>query len=181
MQEKEGVVVAVCKSAVRAYPKFPQDSAYICDLGIDGDAHAGIYRRSYSNPLVFKPNDREISIVADEVRLDINKTLNLDIQPGGFNENILVSGVGELGDIPDHYRMSFSSGVELVITEQNNGCYKLNEFHMTTSLVKATMKEIEPSKFQNRRGLVAIVTKTGYLSPGDTFILHNRKFPIISV
>lgn len=181
MLEQEGIVIAVCKSPVREYPKFPQKRVYIGDHGVDGDAHAGIYRRSYSKPLFFKPNDREISIVSDEVRQDINKALGLNIEPGGFNENILVSGVGELGDIPDHYRISFSSGVEMVITEQNLGCYKLNDFHRTTFMVKATMKEVEPQKFQNRRGLVTIVTQTGYLSPGDTFLIHNRKHPLKGV
>jgi hypothetical protein len=177
MLEREGIIVAVCKSSERAYPKFPQERVYVSDRGIDGDAHATRFRRSFRNPLFFKPNDREISIVSDEVRQELNEKFGLGMEPGHFNENLLISGIGDLSNYMGGERITFQSGVELVVVEQNKPCAKLSFFN------RKDLKDelINDDETVNRRGLVAIVTQTGYLSPGDTFLIHNRKYPRIGI
>src|SRR6185295_18632284 len=88
-----GVVVAVCSSDTREYPKFPKDIVIVGKDGIVGDAHSGPLRPSHSKPGTLVPNNRAISIVSDEVRADVSQSLNLEIDAGDFNENILVKGL----------------------------------------------------------------------------------------
>lgn len=179
IEAKSGTIVAVCRSGVKDYPKYPQAEVYVGWRGIDKDAHAGYAKRRFTKPRIFfKPNNREVSIVADEVRQAINQDLGLNIQPGGFNENLLISGLGDLGDIKGGSLMVFESGVELLITEQNSPCEKLEQFHQA-KMIKATT-EVDESEVRNKRGLVAVVFQMGQLRPGERFsLVEDWKYPTL--
>src|SRR3990167_7115910 len=100
----EGRIIAVCLSEKHGYPTYPKPFVAVGMLGMEGDAHSGELRESFTKPGTLKPNDRPISIVADEVRREMNARFGLNIQPGGFNEQILVTGLGDLSyvEIGDH-------------------------------------------------------------------------------
>lgn len=164
-QERKGRVVAVCWSPVRDFPKYLQEKAFVGPHGIVGDAHAGPLRPSNSVPGTFKENDRAISIVAEEVRRELNETLGLKIEPGGFNENILVEGLGDLGNLKPGQSIIFEGGVVLLITEQNFPCQKLEDYN-GKGIIKVASGKTEEGIF-NKRGIVATVTKTGELHPGE--------------
>lgn len=86
--------------------------------------------------------------------------LSVEIPHGGLGENVLIRGLGELGDLRPGQRIAFGSGVELEVTEQNNPCVNLSVYHPQT-----------PKKLYGRRGVLATVTRPGTLKPGDSVSL----------
>ena len=118
-----GTVVAVCSKAERGVPKIPQAVVTVGEFGIEGDFHSGLMRTRSSGEVL--PNNRHISIVAKEVFDDLNRELGTEIPEGGFGENILVEGMGNLSELKEGDMMRFSSGVELEITGQNDPCKNL--------------------------------------------------------
>lgn len=150
-----GTIVAVCMKAERGVPKIPQVAVTVGEYGIEGDFHAGPMRTRSNGEVL--PNTRHISIVAKEVFDDLNRELGTDIPHGGFGENILVEGMGDLGGLKEGDLLRFSSGVELEVTGQNDPCKNLMVYH-----------DQIPKKSYGRRGVLAIVKTTGHLKPGDT-------------
>jgi MOSC domain-containing protein YiiM len=159
-QTKVGSVVAVCRRKEKGVPKYPQSEVEIGEYGVEGDYHAGPMR-TRSNGEV-EPNRRHITLVAKEVFDDLNRELGTDIPPGGFGENILVEGIGDLSDIKEGELLSFSSGVELEVTGQNDPCKNLMVYHNQV-----------PKRAYGRRGLLTVVRTTGRLKPGDTLSIQR--------
>src|SRR6058998_2805158 len=116
-QTKVGSVAAVCLRKEKGVPKYPQSEVTIGEYGVEGDYHAGPVRTRSNGERV--PNNRHVSLVAKEVFDDLNRELGTDIPHGGFGENILVEGMGDLSDLAEGDILRFSSGVELEVTGQN--------------------------------------------------------------
>lgn len=150
-----GTVVAVCLRKEGGVPKYPQSEVVVGEYGIEGDWHSGPMRARSNGEVV--PNTRHVSLVAKEVFDDLNRELGTDIPQGGFGENILVQGMGDLGDIAEGDVLRFSSGVELEVTGQNDPCKNLMVYHNQI-----------PKRSYGRRGVLAVVRTTGRLEPGDT-------------
>jgi len=150
-----GTIVAVCLRKEGGVPKYPQSEVTVGEYGIEGDYHAGPMRTRSNGEIV--PNTRHISLVAEEVFDDLNRELGTDIPLGGFGENILVQGMGDLSDVEDGAVLGFSSGVELEVTGQNDPCRNLMVYHNQI-----------PKRAYGRRGVLAVVKTTGRLKPGDT-------------
>lgn len=165
---KIGRIIAVCLSDDKAYPKFPQEKVVIGPFGIVGDAHSGEFRQSYRDRNKLTANDRAISIVADEVRQELSQVLGVEIQPGWFNENILVSGVGDLSDLQSGDLFRFSSQVVLRVTGQNTPCEKLESFLGREGIIKALVQK-QKRRILNKRGVIADVVQQGELSPSESF------------
>jgi MOSC domain-containing protein YiiM len=121
-------------------------------------------RESFTKPGTLKPNDRPISIVADEVRQAVNETLGLNVQPGHFNEQVLVSGLGDLGDVAIGDQVHFWTGVQLEVTDKAYPCTKL-EAHNGLGLIKKLVERREEGVY-TRTGILAKVLQTGELQPG---------------
>ena len=155
MSAGRATVVAVCLSDKGGVPKYPQDSVTVGPHGIEGDYHAGPTRTNSDGETT--PNHRQVTVVAAEAVEAAARELSVEIPPGGLGENILVRGLGELGDIAPGRRVVFGSGVELEVTEQNNPCANLSIYHPQV-----------PKKLYGRRGILAVVVKTGTLLPGDS-------------
>jgi MOSC domain-containing protein YiiM len=152
---KMGTVAAVCMRSEKGVPKYPQSEIVIGEYGVEGDYHSGPMR-TRSNGEV-EPNRRHVTLVAKEVFDDLNRELDTDIPAGGFGENILVEGLGDLSDIKEGDLLSFSSGVELEVTGQNDPCKNLMVYHNQV-----------PKRAYGRRGLLTMVRTTGRLKPGDS-------------
>jgi MOSC domain-containing protein YiiM len=151
----------VCLRNEGGVPKYPQPVVVVGQYGIEGDWHAGPMRTRSNGEVV--PNTRHISLVAKEVFDDLNRELGTDIPQGGFGENILVQGMGDLSDIGEGDLLRFSSGVELAVTGQNDPCRNLMVYH----------KQI-PKQSYGRRGVLAVVKTTGRLKPGDTVSVVSK-------
>jgi MOSC domain-containing protein YiiM len=154
-QTTVGTVVAVCLRAEGGVPKYPQPEVIVGEYGIEGDWHSGPMRTRSNGEVV--PNTRHVSLVAKEVFDDLNRELGTDIPHGGFGENILVEGMGDLGGIAEGDLLRFSSGVELEVTGQNDPCKNLMVYHNQI-----------PKLSYGRRGLLAVVRATGRVKAGDT-------------
>jgi MOSC domain-containing protein YiiM len=150
-----GTVVAVCLRKEGGVPKFPQSEVVVGEYGIEGDWHSGPMRTRSNGEVL--PNTRHVTLVAKEVFDDLNRELGTDIPHGGFGENILVEGMGDLGTIAGGDVLRFSSGVELEVTGQNDPCKNLMVYHNQV-----------PKKAYGRRGVLTVVKTTGRIRPGDT-------------
>lgn len=160
-EKRAGRVVAVCLRATRGLQKIPSDEILIGRDGVEGDCHAGPKRRSRRTGTL-KKNDRQISIVAKEVLDDLNLRLGISIPHGGFGENILVEGVGDLSKLSNGDWIRFDSWVVVEVTEQNEPCANLNVWH------KRVLYEV-----MGKRGIVGIVKKGGTVRPGDRVVLNG--------
>ena len=159
-QTKVGSVAAVCLRKEKGVPKYPQSEFTIGEYGVEGDYHAGPMRTRSDGQVV--PNTRHVTLVAKEVFDDLNRELDTDIQAGGFGENILVEGLGDLSDIREGAVLAFSSGVELEVTGQNDPCKNLMVYHNQV-----------PKRAYGRRGLLAVVRSMGHLKPGDSITVQS--------
>ncbi len=155
-----GTVAAVCLRKEKGVPKYPQSEVTIGEYGVEGDYHAGPMRTRSDGQVV--PNTRHVTLVAKEVFDDLNRELDTDIPAGGFGENILVEGLGDLSDINEGEIIRFSSGVELEVTGQNDPCKNLMVYHNQV-----------PKRAYGRRGLLAVVRSTGPLKPGDSITVQS--------
>ncbi len=155
-----GTVAAVCLRKEKGVPKYPQSEVTIGEYGVEGDYHAGPMRTRSDGQVV--PNTRHVTLVAKEVFDDLNRELDTDIPAGGFGENILVEGLGDLSDINEGEIIRFSSGVELEVTGQNDPCKNLMVYHNQV-----------PKRAYGRRGLLAVVRATGHLKPGDSITVQS--------
>lgn len=162
-----GTVEAVCMSPEHDFPTKPQaGGAFIGEFGIPGDAHSGPTRESFTRPGTFKENDRPISIVSAEVLEEMNKRFGLDMQPGAFNEQVLIRGMGDLGQVAIGSRVEFEGGVGLEVVDRAWPCKKLADFHGEQGLIKALATRLEDGETYSRRGILAKVLETGWLSSG---------------
>ena len=78
-------------------PKYPKDEIDVGNYGVDGDYHAGPISTHGSS--AGKPNERQVSIVSKEVYDLLTASLDVEIEPGAFGENMLVEGLGDLSEL----------------------------------------------------------------------------------
>lgn len=133
----------------------------IGDYGVEGDYHSGPTRVNGDGETV--PNQRQVTVVAAEAVEAVAAALSVEIPHGGLGENVLVRGLGELGDVEPGHRIIFGSGVELEVTGQNDPCANLSVYHPRT-----------PKELYGRRGLLTVVATPGTLRPGDSVSIAGR-------
>lgn len=169
-----GRVIAVCKSPEHGYPTYPQGMITIGMLGIEGDAHSGELRESFTQPGTLKPNDRPISIVSEEVRLWLNEVHGFDMDHGDFNEQIVVEGLGDLGNVPIGTIITFEDGVILEVVDRAYPCTKLED-HNGAGLINHLLirSEVRGEKPYSKRGILCKVIQPGDLKPGSTVKISN--------
>lgn len=162
---KEGNIVAVCISSQPNIPKYPQKEIEVGEYGFIGDIHAGPTRisRRTGEP---KFNERQVSIAAQGDLDFLNAQLGIALKPGYLGENITTQGLGSFSYVVPGMYLSLGKDVILEITEQNDPCQHINQYHRL--LVKISYRE-------RKRGVLAIV-RTGAGSrvrPGDMISLHS--------
>ncbi len=176
-----GVVTAVCMSPEHGYPTYPQEEVKIGMLGIEGDAHSGSDRESFTNPGTRKPNDRPISIVSEEVYWEINNRFGLSAKPGDFNEQIVVRGLGDLSDVEVGARMFLGEEVVLEVTDNAMPCERLKDHLGEPLIVKSLVFKDGEGKTRTKRGILAKVVQDGLLRPGeDVMIIAGGERPTTS-
>lgn len=156
-----GEVVAVCSSPDGGVPKWPRERIAVGDYGVEGDYHARPTRVNRRGET--EPNRRQVTVVAAEAIQAIEEELGCSIPPGGFGENILVRGLGDLGWLAEGDLLEFAGGVALEVTGQNNPCANLQVWH--PDIVKAAY---------GRRGVLTVVARTGVIEPGERVVVRRR-------
>lgn len=141
-----GTVVAVCIAAPGEVFKTPISGDVLVDqYGLRGDRHAGPTRMS-SRQRVEVPNDRQVTLMAQEALDDLGRELDVTLEPGDFGENVCVRGFGDLSDVAPGTQFVTDRGVVFRVTGQNEPCSNLMKYHRL--MVKASY---------GRRGLLAVV------------------------
>lgn len=142
--------------------KQPRESAEITRLGIPGDRHFGETRYSHSARKTL-PNDRPITVVGAEAAREVCAKLGIpDVPTGGLGENLLLEGLGDLGDLTegDEIRVLGPDGelkAALLVRKQNEPCSNLSVYH------RLMVKEL-----MGRRGVICTVLQEGPVHVGDT-------------
>jgi hypothetical protein len=172
VEAREGKVVAVCTSEKHGYPTYPQDIVSIGLLGIPDDAHSGELRESFREPGTFKPNDRPICIVAKEVQEEM-QMLGYDMHHGDFNEQMVVEGLGDLGDIPVGTLITFDNGLMLEVVDHAYPCTKLEDYK-GKGLIKALAERKEDGSVYSKRGILCKVIQPDELKPGTTIRIWKQ-------
>jgi MOSC domain-containing protein YiiM len=142
---KSGEVLAVCISTRKGVPKTPvQKGRLVQGHGLDGDAHAG--------------TEREVSLLcqksADKVRAQ-----GLDVGPGDFAENLLLSGL-EAEDFGIGLRLRITTGGEEALLEVSQIG---KECHAACAIREQTGDCVMP-----REGIFARVVQGGPVHAGST-------------
>ncbi len=156
-----GEVVAVCSSPRGGVPKRPRERIVLTAYGVDGDYHAGPTRVNRRGET--EPNRRQVTVVSAEVIEALERELGCAIPRGGFGENILVRGLGDLAWLEEGDVLEFGGGAAIEITGHNNPCANLQIWH--PDMVKAAY---------GRRGVLAVVTRTGSVAPGERVTVRRR-------
>ncbi|GBD12229.1 Putative metal-sulfur cluster biosynthesis proteins YuaD [bacterium HR24] len=154
-RERSGTVIAVCLSTRGGVPKYPQEQVTVGPYGVEGDYHYGAFRTSRRTGQTV-PNLRQVSVCAREVYDELEAQLGVRVPPGGFSENVLVEGLGDLSDLEPGDLLRFAGGVEFEVTDQNVPCNNLMVYH-----------PLVPRLVYGRRGIVGVVRATGTLRPGE--------------
>lgn len=139
-------MVAVCIGRPGELWKTPvSGEVFVEEHGLRGDRHAGPTRVSNKTKRTV-PNERQITVVAQEALDDLGRELDVTLEPGNLGENICVSGLGDLSDVTSGALLVTGRGVTFRVTGQNEPCSNLMEYHRL--MVKASY---------GRRGLIATV------------------------
>ena len=154
-ETQSGIILACCSSESRGVPTDPRPAVTVGEFGVEGDYHAGPVRRHGSSQGL--PNLRHVSVVARELYDSLGETLQVEIGPGGFAENFLVEGLGDLSELGHGDLLHLGEDVVISVTEQNKPCSNLTVHH--GDIVRYCV---------GRRGIVGTVVSTGVVRPGDT-------------
>jgi hypothetical protein len=168
---RTGKIIAVCYSSelINDVGKERRGEGHITRWGIPGDRHYGKTRYSQSKRRIV-PNNRPITVVGVEAEHDACERLGVPmIPPGGIGENLLVEGLGDLGDLQpgDELHALGADGqtnVILRVGKQNEPCSNLQVYH------KLMTKEM-----YGKRGVICTVLQEGHVREGDTVWLVRSK------
>jgi len=136
-------VEALCISERKGERKHPVPQAtFRADFGIEGDAHAGAWHR-------------QVSLLAAEDIEAVRRDTGLDISPGAFAENVVLSGVG-FSALGLGTRLRLGRDVMLTISQIGKTC------HVPCEIARLTGECIMP-----KLGLFARVASGGTVRVGD--------------
>ncbi len=154
----QGRVISISMSATGGIPKYTQESIAIGAEGVEGDHHSGPINKhkKTGDP---EPNHRQVTVVSEEVVLDLNARLGIEIKPGDLAENVLVGGLGDLTQFEAGDRLELGDDVVLEVTGHNRPCDLIRKYH--PDLVE---------EIAGKRGLATVVVVTGTVSAGDACV-----------
>ncbi len=161
-------VDAVCIGAGRTVAKTAVPLATMGPFGFDGDRHAGetfVPRYGHNRgQRVF--NERQWSAVSAEEVAELEGRLGTTIPVGALGENLRLSGVAGLSDLPSGTRLTFPSGAVLFVSGQNAPCARAAASLAALSGV-AAIRRLFTKAATGRRGLVGWVETPGLVRAGD--------------
>lgn len=138
----EGKIIAISISEKKGQKKHNIESAnLIVDHGMEGDAHAGNWRR-------------QISLLGIK-SIEYMREKGADVKPGDFAENITVEGI-VLYDLPVGTKLQLGPEVLLEVTQIGKEC------HHGCEIMKQVGSCIMPTQ-----GIFGKVLKNGTINVGD--------------
>lgn len=156
--ENEIIIKSVNVSEKKGTIKKPVESIILSDIGVEGDAHSGLWHR-------------QVSMLAQESILRFEKVMGRKITPGEFAENITSEGIEIKDALPlDKF---IGRNVEFEVTQIGKKCHGDN-----CTIFSETGNCIMP-----KEGIFLKVLKNGNLKSGDSlkYIQKVFKFYVITL
>jgi MOSC domain-containing protein YiiM len=158
-------VVGVHIGCEHDFSKMPQDTVRLIENhGVEGDAHAGRTDQHLFHIKRFgkQPNLRQVHLIQaeffDEVSAEGHSVL-----PGDLGENISTRGVDLLA-LPTGARLRLGADAIIELTGLRNPCHQIDTFQ--AGLLQHC-KIATPEGVVRKAGVMAIVTSSGDVKPGD--------------
>lgn len=144
-------------------------------LGIRGDVHAGLTRRSGGREPWYRRgtevrNERQVSIVAADELATVAQRMNLaEIRPEWIGANLLLGGVPHLSMLPAGTMLFFKNGATIKIDGQNAPCRLAGrQVAKRAGLADVEAGALDFAKMAKRlRGLVGWIEKPGIIADGE--------------
>jgi MOSC domain-containing protein YiiM len=159
-------IVAVARSAGHDFSKQPVDRiTLVADLGVEGDAHAGItvQHRSRVARDPRQPNLRQVHLLQAELLADL-EAAGYTVVPGDLGENITTRGIDLLA-LPAGARLHLGASAVVELTGLRNPCAQIDAFR--TGLLSAVVGKLPDGQIVRKTGVMSVVRAGGEVRPGD--------------
>lgn len=169
-------VVAVARSGRHTFTKPPAlFIRLIAGHGVEGDAHAGETVKHRSRVAIdpSQPNLRQVHLIASE-RLDSLSACGFRVSPGALGENVTTIGL-DLFRLSAGRRLGLGEEAEIEITGLRNPCVQLDRYQK--GLMAATLGRGPDGAVTLEAGVMAVVTRSGVVRPGDIITLCDLDGP----
>jgi MOSC domain-containing protein YiiM len=161
----QGTVVSVSSDDAHRFSKIVSQSVRLIEgYGVGGDAHAGrfVQHRYEAKKAPLTPNRRQVHIIQSELFEEM-RGLGFVIAPGDLGENITTAGIDLLA-LPLGAKLHLGESAVVELTGLRTPCGLIDKFKKG---LKRSMIVRMPSAVTFRAGVLAIVTSSGDLRPGD--------------
>jgi hypothetical protein len=160
------LVAAVGRAARHTFSKPTEDRIHLlAGLGVEGDAHLGrtVQHRSRVARDPSRPNLRQVHLIHAELHDEL-RARGFDVEPGAMGENVTTSGVDLLA-LPRGTRLRLGAEAVVEVTGLRNPCVQLDRFQ--PGLMAAVLDRDEAGGLVRRAGVMAVVSVSGDVRPGD--------------
>lgn len=168
-------VISVSRRQTHDFSKTVVEEINIIEnLGVEGDAHAGVTVKHRSRVAVdpTQPNLRQVHLLHGELFDELSAN-GFQIKPGDLGENIVTEGI-DLLDLPTDTILKIGS-VALKITGLRNPCAQIDQFR--SGLLKAVLGRDEEGNLVRKAGIMSVVLSGGPVRPGDDIAIELPPFP----
>ena len=159
-------VVSVARHQTHDFSKTVVSAIDIVEnLGVDGDAHAGVTVKHRSRVAVDpnQPNLRQVHLIQSEL-FDELADSGFELKAGDLGENILTKDIALL-DLPTDTELRIGADVRLRVTGLRNPCAQIENFR--TGLLKQVVFKGEDGELVRKAGVMTVVLAGGRVEPGD--------------
>ena len=175
MDERQGQVLAVHRSADHGFSKYAEDLiTLVPGLGVAGDAHSGatVQHRSRVPRDPSAPNLRQVHLLHSEL-FDELVDRDFAVFPGDLGENITTRGLNLL-ELPTGTRLRIGSA-EIELTGLRNPCSQIDRFQR--GLTAAVLDRDAAGALVRKAGVMAIVHEGGEIRAGDPILVRFPAAP----
>lgn len=159
-------VTSVNVSAVHSFSKDPAlEARLLAGLGVEGDAHCGttVRHRFDRRRDPGRPNLRQVHLIGTELFDELARHGH-GLRPGDLGENVTTTGVDLLG-LPTATVLRLGDEAEIRLTGLRTPCALIDS--LQPGLQKRMWGLDGAGRRTRRAGVMAVVTRTGTVRPGD--------------
>lgn len=162
-----GTVIGVARDGEHRFGKVPQPRIrLIAELGVEGDAHAGVTVRHRSrrkkNPQL--PNLRQVHLLHAELFEEL-AAKGFAVQAAEMGENVTTAGIDLLG-LPRGARLRLGADAVVEVTGLRNPCSQIDD-NIGEGAMAATLGRTPDGILIRKAGVMAVVLAGGEVMPGD--------------
>lgn len=165
-------IVALARDRAHRFSKQPCNSiTLLADLGVEGDAHAGVtvqhLSRVAKDPR--QPNLRQVHLIHAELLGEL-AAKGFAVEPGQLGENVTTRGLDLLG-LSAGTRLRLGAEAVIEITGLRNPCRQIDD--LAKGLMAATLDKADDGSLIRKAGVMATVVTGGVVEVGDGIVLES--------